>query len=228
MLEFRVSRPMQDESFGRSDDTRLVENYLTQLKDGRELDAKELSNVVYEDLRKLAHHLFVNEPSNLTIQPTALVHEAYLRLADQRVDAWENRAHFMAVAALAMRRVLATGARERRSLKRGGAMNRVSLLEHPLVGSRADCEILDLEEALDALAEMRPRYARVAEFRLFSELTIAEIAQLLGGLEDRDRPRVGQGAGLPRDAVGAERRRGGLSSARNGESPGSREDARAG
>lgn len=165
---------------GPFDDESAVDDYLAGLTDGERLDSEQLAELVYEDLRKLARHLFRHEPKDLTIQPTALVHEAYLRLADQQPGGWENRAQFMAVAALAMRRVLTSAARERRSLKRGGALHRVTLHDDDLVGSGTKWGVLDLEAAMEALAAMRPRYARVAELRLFGGLTVHEAAQVLG------------------------------------------------
>ncbi|MEO0653160.1 MAG: ECF-type sigma factor [Planctomycetota bacterium] len=152
----------------------------TVLADGRRVTGRELAPIVYEDLRKLAQHLFRREDPGATIQPTALVHEAYLRLSDQKSGGWENRAQFMGVAALAMRRILTSRARERASLKRGGALERVTLSGHDLEGTEPDLELIDLDQALDGLAEIKPRYARIAELRYFAGLSIPEVAEALG------------------------------------------------
>ena len=104
-----------------------LDRFLTRLADGRRLSAEELAPLVYEDMRRIAHGLFQREGVGITIQPTAVVHEAYLNLALQKEEGWENRAQFLGVAATAMRRVLIDAARERSQLKRGGGHQRVTL-----------------------------------------------------------------------------------------------------
>lgn len=166
-------------TFAELDDAPVA-SALTQLADGRRVTGRELAPIVYEDLRKLAHHLFQRENPGATIQPTALVHEAYMRLADQKAEGWANRSQFMAVAALAMRRILTSRARERASLKRGGASDRVTLSDQDPAESNAELDLIDLDQALDSLAQLKPRYARIAELRFFAGLSISEVAETLG------------------------------------------------
>jgi len=151
----------------------------TRLADGRRVTSEELAPIVYEDLRRIAAGLFRHESEGLTLQPTALVNEAYLRLADQR-EGWANRAQFLSVAALAMRRILVGSARERARLKRGGALKRVTLTGRDPVQPESGWDPLDLEGALQALGEVKERYVRIAELRYFAGLSIPEIASVLG------------------------------------------------
>ena len=162
--------------------TEAAPDRATRLADGRWVSGEELAPIVYDDLRRLAHSFFRREQPGITIQPTALVHEAYLRLANQDADAWESRGHFLAVAATAMRRILATAARDRGRLKRGGGVARVTLTgSEPVQASTADdVDLLDLEQALVSLAAIKERYARIAELRYFAGLSIDETAQVLG------------------------------------------------
>jgi RNA polymerase sigma factor (TIGR02999 family) len=163
-----------------SDDS-TPEAYLTRLADGREVTSQELANLVYDDLHAMAKALFRRESRALTLQPTALVHEAWLRLADQRVEGgWQNRAHFLGIAARSMRRVLANAARDRGRLKRGGGADRVTLTGNDPETSPRDLDLVDLDAALEALAKVKERYARIVELRYFAGLTIAEVAEVLG------------------------------------------------
>ena len=152
----------------------------TRLADGRLVSTDELLPIVYEDLRRLAGHFFQREPSGMTIQPTALAHEAWLRLADQENQKWQSRAHFLAVAAHAMRRVLASAARSRARLKRGGAAERVTLSGCEPESDETTYDLLDLEASLQALARVKERYARIVELRYFAGLSIGEVAEVLG------------------------------------------------
>ena len=120
------------------------------------------------------------EPANHTLQTTALVHDAYLRLVDQRKVKWENRAHFFAVAAQAMRRILVDRARAHQAAKRGGEMDRVPLEEELLpVSLPRSAMLLALDEALTRLATMSPRQAQIVEFLFFAGMTVEETAQVL-------------------------------------------------
>ena len=135
--------------------------------------------LVYEELRRLAHRHLSREPTGRTLGTTELVHEAYLRLIDQTRVQWTGRAHFMGVAATAMRRILVDRARARRSLKRGGALAPVSLDVLDLgTDERADL-LVALDEALDRLRELDARQARVVECRFFGGLTEEETAEAL-------------------------------------------------
>jgi RNA polymerase sigma factor (TIGR02999 family) len=141
---------------------------------------KALMPIVYEELRRLAGHYLRRERGNHTLQPTALVHEAYLRLAGIRDLQLNNRTHFYGAAAQVMRRVLVDHARQRRAAKRGGPAREVVTfdeLDMP-VGMRLD--LVALDEALDALARIAPDQARVVEVRYFGGLSVEETADYLG------------------------------------------------
>lgn len=135
--------------------------------------------LVYEELHRLAARYLRRERPDHTLQPTALVHEAYLRLINQRQADWRNRAQFMGLAASAMRRILVNHARDRAAAKRRGRREQVSisLLEAPSGGP--EVELIALEQALERLAELDPRKARVVELRFFGGLTADEVAEVL-------------------------------------------------
>jgi RNA polymerase sigma factor (TIGR02999 family) len=145
--------------------------------------AEQLMPLVYEELRRLARGFMARESRDHTLQPTALVNEAYLRLVDQsRVD-WRGRSHFRAVGARVMRRILIDHARRRGGLKRGGDLQRVTLGDSILSPPDPDVdlpELLALNDALDELARLDERQARVVELRFFGGLTTVEIAETLG------------------------------------------------
>ena len=155
--------------------------YLTHLADGRAVSSRELAALVYEDLRAMASRLFRREAHALTLQPTALVHEVFLRLVDQNVEqGWRNRAQFLAVASRCMRRLLANAARDRGRQKRGGAVERVTLTGQEPEAPEQTIDLLDLDAALEELGRVKERYARIVEMRYFAGLTIAEVAAVLG------------------------------------------------
>jgi RNA polymerase sigma-70 factor, ECF subfamily len=135
---------------------------------------------VYQELRRLAERQLRREPDGHTLNPTALVHEAYIKLIDQRRVQWVDRGHFMAIAATAMRRILIDRARNHRSGKGGGRVVRIPI-ESVEVASQERAELLlALDEALDRLKELDPRQARVVECRFFGGLTEQETAEALG------------------------------------------------
>jgi RNA polymerase sigma factor (TIGR02999 family) len=139
----------------------------------------ELTPLVYEELQRLAHRQMGAERSGHTLQTTALVNELYLRLADQTNPRWQNRAHFFAVAARAMRRILVSYARSQRSQKRGGGAVKVELDEAALVSPEESQEIIDLHEALERLATLESRKAQVVELKYFGGLNYDEMAEVL-------------------------------------------------
>jgi RNA polymerase sigma factor (TIGR02999 family) len=140
---------------------------------------EKLTPRVYKELRRIAGHLMRDERPGRTIQTTALVHEAYLKLIDvTRVD-WQHRAHFFAVSAQIMRRILLDRARRRVAAKRGGAAVRLNLDEAPDVGAGRAREIIQLDDALNSLANIDPRKAQVIEFRFFAGLSVEETAEVL-------------------------------------------------
>jgi RNA polymerase sigma factor (TIGR02999 family) len=138
-----------------------------------------LFELVYAELRRMAGGLMRNERPDHTLQPTALVNEAYLRLVEGAPVEWESRAHFFGIAATAMRRILVEHARERATAKRGGGWRRITL--DGVIGQSGvtDAEILDLDLALNRLAEMDARMARVVEMHVFAGMGMTEIAHTL-------------------------------------------------
>jgi RNA polymerase sigma factor (TIGR02999 family) len=153
----------------------LVERATT----GGARDRDDVLALVYGELRQLAGAYLSQERRGHTLQPTALVHEAYLRLVDQRQVDWRNRAHFIGVAAVMMRRILVNYARDRRAEKRGGGAERVSLSAIDLADDPLDIDLIDLHDALDRLVALDPRKARIVELKFFGGLTAAEIADVL-------------------------------------------------
>ena len=145
----------------------------------------QLTPLVYDELRRLARRYMRNERAGNTLQTTALVNEAYLRLVDAKRVAWQDRVHFFAVSAQMMRRILVDAARARGSAKRGGQVKRVNhsnafnLDEIPDVSTGRDRELVAIDDALNTLAEMDPRKARVIELRFFGGLSVEETAEVL-------------------------------------------------
>ncbi len=156
-----------------------VTDLLTRWSEGDNAALAELTPLVYEELRRLAHRQMGAERRDHTLQTTALVNEAYLRLADQTNPRWQNRAHFFAVAARSMRRILVSYARSQRSQKRGGGALKVDLEEAALVSSEESKEIIDLHEALERLAALDSRKAQVVELKYFGGLNYDEMAEVL-------------------------------------------------
>jgi RNA polymerase sigma factor (TIGR02999 family) len=156
-----------------------VTELLTRWSDGDDAALAELTPLVYEELRRMAHRHMGGERSNHTLQTTALVNEAYLRLADQSKPRWQNRAHFFAVAAQSMRRILVSYARSQRSQKRGGGAVKIDLEEAALVSPEESKEIVELHEALERLATLDSRKAQVVELKYFGGLNYDEMAEVL-------------------------------------------------
>ena len=148
---------------------------------GRQPDpaVNALLPLVYDELRRLAAAYLRRERPGQTIQPTALVHEAYLRLLKDKPDRWQNRAHFCAIAAHSMRQILIERARARGALKRGGVQARVTLDEGLLAADSPPIDILALDEALERLEAIDPEQARLVELRFFGGLTIEETAEAM-------------------------------------------------
>jgi RNA polymerase sigma factor (TIGR02999 family) len=139
----------------------------------------ELTPLVYEELRRLAHHYMGGERPNHTLQTTALVNEAYLRLTDQTNPTWQSRAHFFAAAARAMRQILVSYARSNRAQKRGGGGAKIELDETAIISPEQSREIVDLHEALERLDTLDSRKARVVELKYFGGLNHDEIAEVM-------------------------------------------------
>ena len=145
--------------------------------DQRSLD--ELVPLLYDDLRRLAAAHMRREPAGHSLQPTALVHETYVRLVEQRQAEWVSRAHFFGAAAGVMRRILVDLARARRADKRGGQLTRVTLAEDVAAGGPTEIDVLALHESLERMATFSPRQTRIVELRYFGGLTIEETAAVL-------------------------------------------------
>lgn len=162
---------------------RHVSRLVAQSAAGDAAAAAELFPIVYEELRRLAASALRRERTDHTLQPTALVHEAFLRLAETPGASWESRAHFVAVAARVMRRVLVDHARGRNALKRGNGEIRVPIddVDVPAVGQ--DVDLVALDDALARLAILDERQARIVELRFFGGLSVPETAALIGASE---------------------------------------------
>jgi RNA polymerase sigma factor (TIGR02999 family) len=142
--------------------------------------AEELLAMVYDELRQLAQHKMAQERPAQTLQATALVHEAWLRLGGEQQPQWKNRAHFFAAAAEAMRRILIEKARRRNALRHGGGMEKVTLDELELIAGADDEQLLAVNEVLEAFGKHDPAKAELVKLRYFVGLTLEEAAKVLG------------------------------------------------
>ena len=163
-----------------SPDTARVTELLIAASDGRREALDALVPLLYDDLRRLAAVHMRREPAGHSLQPTALVHETYVRLVDQRQAGWVSRAHFFGAAAGVMRRILVDLARARRADKRGGQWTRVTLVEDVAADGPTEIDVLALHQALERMAAFSPRQERIVELRYFGGLTIEETAAILG------------------------------------------------
>jgi RNA polymerase sigma factor (TIGR02999 family) len=166
---------MSEERSSSGSVTRLLLDW----SGGDERARDEMLPLVYNELRRLAASYLLNERPGHTLRPTELVHEAYLRLIDQRQVDWRNRAQFVGVAAVMMRRILVNHARERAADKRGGDVHKVPLSEVDAPAEPQGVDVLALHRALDELANLDPRKDRIVELKFFGGLTIGEIAEVL-------------------------------------------------
>lgn len=162
-----------------SADTENVTQLLQDWSKGNQQALEELLPLIYNELRQLAHNFLYRERPGHTLQTTALVHEAYLKLIDQKDSRWQNRSHFFAIAAQAMRRILIDSARRHVAMKRGGPQEKLSLDEAPDISLEPNARLLALDEALRALAEIDPDQSRIVELRYFGGLTIEETAEVM-------------------------------------------------
>ncbi len=156
-----------------------VTQLLVRWREGDQRALDELMPLVYKELRRLAAHYMRGERPGHTLQTSALVNEAYLRLAGHEQIEWQNRAHFFAVAAQAMRRILVDHARRSGNQKRGGDAHKVALDEALVVSSERNAEVVALDDALALLAEIAPRKSQLVELRFFGGLSIEETAEVL-------------------------------------------------
>jgi RNA polymerase sigma factor (TIGR02999 family) len=153
---------------------------LEALRSGRREALDGLTALLYDELREIAHRHRARQAHDPTLATTALVHEAYLKLVDQSRAQWNDRAHFLALAAVAMRHILTDGARARLAAKRGGSREAVTFDEESVASEDDPGALLQIHEALDRLAGLDDRLARIVEYRFFGGLTHEEIAAALG------------------------------------------------
>jgi len=156
-----------------------VSQLLASWGDGDDGALRELTPLIYEELRRVAHHQMLGQRADHTLQTTALVNEAYLRLTSQTNPSWQSRAHFFAVAARAMRQILVNYAKSNQAQKRGGGALKVQLDEVAIVSPAESKEIVDLHEALERLATLDSRKAQVVELKYFGGLNYDEMAEVL-------------------------------------------------
>jgi len=159
----------------RGEVTRLLDEIVQGKPDATE----QLLPLVYDELRRLAAGYFKRERSDHTLQPTALVHEAYIKLVDQRVVQWESRGHFLGVAATLMRRILMDHARGHDAVKRGGLQHRIELDDGLALTEQRAIELIGLDEALTQLALIDAEQAKIVELRYFGGLSVEETAEVL-------------------------------------------------
>jgi RNA polymerase sigma factor (TIGR02999 family) len=159
--------------------THQITQWLADWRNGDSAALERLTPLVYRELHRLAQAYMTGERPGHTLQTTALVHEAYLRLIDTSQIDWQNRVHFYAVAARMMRRILVDFARARDQIKRGAGLRQVSLDEALAVAADQSAAVLDLDRALTALAQLDQRQSQVVELRFFGGLTEPEIAEVL-------------------------------------------------
>ena len=157
-----------------------VTQLLVAWSNGDETAGDELIPLVYEELHRLAHHYMNGERPGHTLQTSALINEAFVRLVDQRDVHWQNRSHFFGIAAQMMRRVLVDYARSRQYQKRGGDVVQVSLNDELIVSNEQTAEVVALDDALKSLATFDQRKCQIVELRFFAGLSIEEAAQVLG------------------------------------------------
>lgn len=160
--------------------TREVTRNLIEWRNGNEAAIEKILPVVYNELKRSARRNLRRESSDISIQTTELINEAYLKLVDQRESDWQNRAHFFAVAARVMRNVLVDRARSRQFAKRGGGVRKISADEIIIASPEKDVSVIDLHEALTTLAELDERKSRIVELRYFAGLSVEETAEVMG------------------------------------------------
>lgn len=159
--------------------TQNITQVLRELSEGRDTAPAKLMPLVYAELRKLAQAYLQEERADHTLQATALVHEAYIRLVDWQNVSWQNRAHFFALAAQVMRRILVDHAREKGAQKRGGGMTKLSLAEAASFAQQKEVDLVVLDDALEELTEFDAVQSRIVELRFFGGLTIEETAEAM-------------------------------------------------
>lgn len=183
MTEIERETMLERTNWFESRNTPVIQNVTELLNDwskGNKEALDQLVPLVYDELRRQAARYLRREQVGHTLQTTALIHEAYLRLVDQRSVHWQNRAQFFGIAGQMMRRILVDHARTKKRAKRGGSDIRVSLDQAVAISSKKDLDIVALDEALGRLEEIDPQQSRIVELRFFSGLSVEETAAVLG------------------------------------------------
>lgn len=175
----RRSRTTESSSSRTVNDHEITE-LLTRWSEGDRAAAEAVLPMVYDDLHRIAERYFRGERPDHTLQATAIVHDAYLQLSDQRGIRWNDRSHFLGVAAHAMRRILVDYSRRHNAAKRNGRWHQVTLAEADSLETGGRVDLVDLGEALDRLGELDPEKAKIVELRFFGGLTIDEVSRFLG------------------------------------------------
>ncbi len=160
--------------------TQIVSGLLAELSEGKRSAVDDLIPLIYDELRRLAASYLRRERADHTLQPTALVNEAYMRMVDITQVTWQNKAHFIGVAANQMRRILVDHARSHNALKRGGEFHILTLNDEIDKAAEEDTELIELDDALNELAKMDAIKAKIVELRYFGGLTMEEAAEVLG------------------------------------------------
>lgn len=161
-------------------DKLAVTQLLAEVVDGQQDASDRLMPLVFDQLHGLAERLLRHERAGHTLQPTALVNEAYVRMVRHNKIDWKGKTHFFAIGARNMRRILVDHARHRKRHKRGGEMQRIPLTDDLCVSNRNDEDVLAVEDALQKLAELDPRQEQIVELRFYGGLTVEEVAEVLG------------------------------------------------
>ena len=157
-----------------------TDELLAAVTEGDSSRLPELVELVYNDLRRLAQHYMQQERVGHTLQPTALVHETFLKLVDQQHVDWRSRSHFFAIGAQAMRRILVNHAKQKGRIKRGGGRLQLSLDEALTISSESDEDVLALDDAIERLSAIDPQQARIVELRFFGGMSVEETAAAMG------------------------------------------------
>jgi RNA polymerase sigma factor (TIGR02999 family) len=160
--------------------SRQVTELLVRWRQGDRQALDALIPLVYEELRRIAQHFLQRERPGHTLQSTALVHEAYVRMVGQNLPQWQSRAHFFGIAAQLMRQILVDHARTRQAAKRGGDVFKLSLDESSALPEQKDLDLIALDDALKSLSELDPQQSRIVELRYFAGLTIEDTSEVMG------------------------------------------------
>ena len=163
-----------------SSDTVLTQEWMDEIAAGKVNSVERLMNLVYDELHSLATRMLRRENPGHTLQSSALVNEAYMRLAKQQNIDWQGRTHFLAVGAQMMRRILVDHARGKKAEKRGGGWRRIQLHDDLRISNRESEDVIAVEEALEKLSKLDERQAKIVELRFYGGLTVEEVAEVLG------------------------------------------------